>query len=240
MEKQEFIEEESTISLSDIVEIIKKRFWFLVTTTLLGGLLLGLYAFLIATPKYQSIGAVMVQVKLGDTGGVNTLESQRLVQSTVDILTSIDLVPTLVAEQLKSEGYSEVTASQVKSNMGVSSTTGSLLIQITYISEDPDLAKLANQKIIEVLIQITDLETYNMSKTLKGNISNLYVSDGKYHSPNKILLTFVGLLLGGVVGLVITFAFEMINSGYRTKDEIERELRTQVVGEIPEFELKRG
>ena len=74
-----------------------------------------------------------------------------------------------------------------------------------------------------------------MAQTLKGNLSNLYVSEAKYHSPNKILFTFVGLLLGGVVGLVIVFAFEVINTGYKTKEEIEKELKIQVIGEIPEY-----
>ena len=239
MENQEFIEEESTISLTDIVAIIKKRFWFLVTTTLLGGILLAVYAFLIATPKYQSIGAIMVQVRAGENGTVNTVESQRLVQSTVDILTKIDLVPSQTADVLQSLGY-EITAEQVKNNMGVSNTSGSLLIQITFISEDPELAKIANETIILTLINITDAETYNMAQTLKGNLSNLYVSEAKYHSPNKILFTFVGLLLGGVVGLVIVFAFEMINTGYKTKEEIEKELKIQVIGEIPEYEVRKG
>ena len=239
MENQEFIEEESTISLTDIVAIIKKRFWFLVTTTLLGGILLAVYAFLIATPKYQSVGAIMVQVRAGENGTVNTVESQRLVQSTVDILTKIDLVPSQTAEVLNLQGY-DITAKQVRDNMGVSNTSGSLLIQITFISEDPELAKIANETIILTLINITDAETYNMAQTLKGNLSNLYVSEAKYHSPNKILFTFVGLLLGGVVGLVIVFAFEMINTGYKTKEEIEKELKIQVIGEIPEYEVRKG
>jgi len=239
MENQEFIEEESTISLTDIIAIIKKRFWFLVTTTLLGGILLAVYAFLIATPKYQSIGAIMVQVRAGENGTVNTVESQRLVQSTVDILTKIDLVPSKTAEVLNLQGY-DITAKQVRDNMGVSNTSGSLLIQITFISEDPELAKIANETIILTLINITDDETYNMAQTLKGNLSNLYVSEAKYHSPNKILFTFVGLLLGGVVGLVIVFAFEMINTGYKTKEEIEKELKIQVIGEIPEYEVRKG
>src|SRR5690554_6912704 len=151
MENQEFIEEESTISLTDIVAIVKKRFWFLVTTTILGGLLLAIYAFAIATPKYQSIGAIMVQVRAGENGSVNTVESQRLVQSTVDILTKIDLVPSKTAEVLNLQGY-DITAKQVRDNMGVSNTSGSLLIQITFISEDPELAKIANETIILTLI----------------------------------------------------------------------------------------
>lgn len=237
MENRDYMEEETTISLTDIVNIIKKRFWFLVATTLLGGLLVGGYAFFIATPKYQSTGAIMVQVRTNGTGAVNTVESQRLVQSTVDILTKIDLIPVKTAEILNNQGY-ELTATEIRDNMGVSNVSGSLLIQITYISADEELAELTLQTIINSLIQITDAETYNMEHTLRGNLSDLYVSPAKYHSPNKVLFTFVGLLLGGTLGLVLVFAVEMINSGYKTKEEIERELKVQVLGEIPEFRIK--
>lgn len=237
MDNKDLIQEESTISLSEIINIIKKRFWFLVTTTLLGGLLLGIYAFVIATPKYQSTGAIMVQVKSDGTGAVNTVESQRLVQSTMDILTRIDLVPSKTADALNAQGYN-VTTESVKKNLSVSNNSGSLLIQISFVSEDKELAKITVETIILKLIEITDADQYNMALTLKGNISNLYVSDAKYHSPNKILFTFVGLLLGGTVGLIIVFATEFINAGYKTKEEVERELNIQVLGEIPEYKIK--
>lgn len=237
MENKDFIQEESTISLVEIINIIKKRFWFLVTTTLIGGLILAGYVFFVATPKYRSVGAIMVQVRTGDEGSVNTVESQRLVQSTMDILTKIDLIPTITAESLQQRGYN-ITSNQIKNNLGVSNTSGSLLIQISFVSEDPDLAELTAQMIINTLIDITDDEVYNMELTLKGNISNLYVSEAEYYSPNKVLTIFVGLLLGGVVGLVIVFATEIINSGYKTKEEIEKELNIQVLGEVPEFDTK--
>ena len=138
MENQEFIEEES-ISLLTLLLLLKILVF---NNNNFRGLLLAIYAFAIATPKYQSIGAIMVQVRAGENGSVNTVESQRLVQSTVDILTKIDLVPSKTAEVLNLQGY-DITAKQVKNNMGVSNTSGSLLIQITFISEDPELAEIA-------------------------------------------------------------------------------------------------
>lgn len=237
MEHTEYIEEEGTISLQDIFETIKKYFWFLVVTTLLGGLILGTYAFFIATPKYKSTGAIMVQVSAGENGAVSTVESQRLVQSTMDLLTEIDLIPSEAAKELKAKGYN-LTLKEVRDNMTVSNNSGSLLIQISFISTDEKLAEEAVEVIINSLISISSLEVYNMDKTLKDNLSYLYVSEAKYHSPNKILTTFVGILLGGVIGLVLVFAFEFINAGYKTKEEIEAELKVQVLGEIPEYEVK--
>lgn len=179
----------------------------------------------------------MVQVSAGENGAVSTVESQRLVQSTMDLLTEIDLIPSEAAKELQARGYN-LTLNEVRDNMSVSNNSGSLLIQISFISTDEKLAEEAVEVIINSLISISSLEVYNMEKTLKGNLSYLYVSEAKYHSPNKILTTFVGILLGGVIGLVLVFAFEFINAGYKTKEEIEAELKVQVLGEIPEYEVK--
>src|SRR5690625_2356861 len=202
MEHTEYIEEEGTISLQDIFETIKKHFWFLVVTTLLGGLILGSYAFFIATPKYKSTGAIMVQVSAGENGAVSTVESQRLVQSTMDLLTEIDLIPSEAAKELQARGYN-LTLNEVRDNMSVSNNSGSLLIQISFISTDEELAEEAVEVIINSLISISSLEVYNMDKTLKDNLSYLYVSEAKFHSPNKILITFVGLFFVVVIGLVL-------------------------------------
>ena len=130
MEHTEYIEEEGTISLQDIFETIKKHFWFLVVTTLLGGLILGSYASFIATPKYKSTGAIMGQVSAGENGAVSTVESQRLLQSTMDLLTEIDLIPSEAAKELQARGYN-LTLNEVRDNMSVSNNSGSLLIQIS-------------------------------------------------------------------------------------------------------------
>lgn len=236
MENKEVLEE-SGISLGDIYKIIKKRFLFLVIITLLGGLIVGGYAFFIATPKYQSTGAIMIQVHTEGSNAVNTVESQRLVQTTVDMLTKIDLIPKLTSENLKTMGY-DVSMNEIRDNIGVSNSAGSLLIIISFISTEEELAEITLQTIIDTLIEVTESETYNMDKTLKGNISDFNVSPARYYSPNKILYTLVGILLGGTLGLVLVFAYEMINTGFKTKEEVEHELQVQVLGEIPEFKIK--
>lgn len=236
--QNKIVEEDNSISIIEMINIVKKYFWILVITTLVGGVILGSYAFFLATPKYKSTGAIMVQVKTGEEGSVNTVESQRLIQSTIDILTKIDLVPEKTSEKLNSLYGLEVPKGEIKENMGVSNSNNSLVIQITYTSKDEKNNSLILETIIGTLIDITDDVKNNMSKTLKGNISDLYVSDAKYYSPNKVLFTFIGMILGGTLGLITIFIYETVNSGYKNKEEVERELRVQVLGEIPEFEIK--
>ena len=233
---ENYINEENSISLVEILRAIKKWFWFLVGITLLGGLALGLYAYFLSKPSYNSVGGIMIQVHETVSEKTNTVESQRLIQSTMDILTKIDIVQARTSENLEKKGH-EISTGTIKANMVVSNTTGSLIIQISYKARDAEIAELVLNEIIFSLIEITNDDEYNMSTTLKGNISYLYVAPAVDISTNKVLLILVGLILGGIVGLVVVFTFELSNNTFKTADEIEREVNLQVIGQIHTYDV---
>lgn len=237
MEENNVVVDDNSLSLADIFITIKKWFWFLVLTTLVGGLIVGIYAFLISKPSYKSVGGIMVQVQAEITDNTNTVESQRLVQSTIDILTKIDIVQERTSLSLEQLGY-DVPTNEIKSNMNVSNSNGSLIIQISYISKDKELTELTLNTIIDSLIAITNDDSHNMSSTLKNNIVSLYVSPATDNSTSKILLVFVGLMLGGIIGLVVVAAVEFSSTSYKFADELERDFKIEVIGKIPMYEIK--
>lgn len=226
------------ITIKEIIVLLKNKFIILLTLTLIFFMLGIFYTFTIVKNRYISKGSIMIQVESNE-GNINTMESQRLVQSTVDILTKMNLVPEETVKTLKSNGY-DVTVEMIKANMSVTSSNMSLVININYISFVKEEAKAVVDEIINTLIKVANDEQYNMDKTLKNNISKLYVSEAEYYSPNKSLLITLGAIFGLVLGLIVIFINEMINSGYKEKDEIEEELNIQVLGVIPNFEIKRG
>lgn len=235
---EQYNEQDSTISLLEIMEVIKEKFWFLVLTTLIGGFLLAGYAFFIAKPTYKSTGAIMIQVETSE-GGVNTVESQRLVQSAVDILTKIELISDETSLELAKKGVI-LSGSQVRDKMSVQSSTNSLVISISFSNQEAKTAELTVDTIIKTLIKVVNDDAYKMEYTLKNNISNLYVGEAKNVSTNKILMIFVGILLGGIVGMVMVFINEAVNSGYKTKESIEADFKLLTLGSVSEFIVKRG
>ena len=235
---EQHVEQENTISLLEIVEVIKEKFWFLVLTTLIGGFLLAGYAFFIAKPTYKSTGAIMIQVETSE-GSVNTVESQRLVQSAVDILTKIDLISDETSLELSKQGIN-LSGKQIRDKMSVQSSANSLVISISFSNQEAKIAELTVDTIIKTLIKVVNDESYKMEYTLKNNISNLYVGEAKDVSTNKLLMIFVGILLGGIVGMVIVFINEAVNSGYKTKESIEADFKLLTLGSVSEFIVKRG
>lgn len=228
----------NNLSINDIFLIVWKKVWWLILSIIIFTLIFTIYAFKIVKPEYRATGSIMIQVESNE-GNTNTTESQRLVKSTVDILMKMNLIPEETSKTLKSNGY-DVSKGTIRSNMTVSSAKDSLVITISYISTNQDETKIVVDEIINTLIRVTNDEKYNMDKTLKNNISKLYVSEAQYYSPNKPLLIFLGMVIGGVVGLILIITNEVVNSGYKEKDEIEEELKIQVLGVIPNFEVKRG
>lgn len=232
--------EENEISLGEIFGIIKKYFWLLAAITILGGTILGIYAFSIAKPKYRSTGTMVVRVTTVTTSGdeiFNSIESQRLIETVVQML-SMDVIHENASETLK-PNY-QLTPAEIKNNLSVSSQTNGLSIFVNYTSYDVNEAQMVSNVVMNELIEFVSDPVNKINLMFEGNIAALDASKAKYVSPNKVLLTLVGMILGGTVGLIGVFSFEMINSGYKTKDTLEAATNIQVLGVIPLFEGERG
>ena len=61
---------------------------------------------------------------------------------------------------------------------------------------------------------------------------------GVYEEPNKPLYVAIGIILGGIIGVGFVFIKELMNNSYRTKEQLEQAFDIQVMGTIPEFEVK--
>ena len=59
-----------------------------------------------------------------------------------------------------------------------------------------------------------------------------------YESPNKPLYIVIGIILGGIVGVGIALLKELFNNTFQTKDQLENYFGIQVLGVIPEFEVR--
>lgn len=238
----EHLEQEQSISLGEIFALIKKNFFILAAATLLGGLILGVYAFKFASPKYKSTGAVIVQVS-GDVNdpnkeSVNTVESLRLIQTVMQIITDIDKVPNDAVQALKEKDIN-LSSAELKKNLSVSNKNNGLIISISYTSTDDNVSKEVVEAVITALLDFTESVEESEILIFKNNIYAFKdVPVGKQVAPNKLLLILVGLLLGGTVSLVFVITLEMINSGIKTKEELMAYTKVQVLGSIPEFRIK--
>ena len=226
------LEQTNEISLLDLFKILRSNIVLIVVSTLLIGLIAGLYAYLIADPQYKSNAYVMVQVQVesGTDNSFDLVNAQRLMATAADLI-SMPIVLEKVIEDLNLT----ITPGQLESNLTVSSSTTSYFINISYLAEDPALSELVVNEVIDEAISFANSNV----AILKDNIIRTSTAQiGVYDSPNKVLYIAIGLILGGIVGVGIAFVKELFNNTFRTKEQLETAFGIQVLGVIPEFEVK--
>lgn len=226
------LEQTNEISLLDLFKILKSNLVLIILSTLLIGIIAGLYAYLVAEPQYKSNAYVMVQVQTG-TGTEDSFDlvnAQRLMATAADLISM-----PIVLEQVIDDLGLDITAKQLESSLTVTSSTTSYFINISYLSGDPSLSE---QVVNSVIDEAIDFANTNVA-ILKDNIIRTSTAqEGVYDSPNKVLYIAIGIILGGILGVGIAFVKELFNNTFRTKEQLESAFGIQVLGVIPEFEVK--
>lgn len=233
----EQLEQDQSISLGEIFNLIKKNFFILAAATLLGGLILGIYAFQFASPKYKSTGQIIVKDE-NVSNNVDMTGSLRYVPTVIDVLTNVEDVALEAKKTLEERDNIKLSLSEVKKNLSVKNNVNSLVISISYTSVGDKYADKVVDHIIDALFEVVGKETEE-TKILKDKIHRYQtISDPVKVAPNKMLLILVGLLLGGTVSLVAVITLEIINSGIKTEEELVAYTNMQILGSIPEFNIK--
>ncbi|PKK96866.1 MAG: hypothetical protein CVV58_04175 [Tenericutes bacterium HGW-Tenericutes-3] len=227
----EQLEATNEISLYDIYKILKSHLLLILIFTFVIGGIATFYAFAVANPQYKSSAYVMVQVQVDPT-----TETYDLVNAQRLLATAKDLVSMpVVLEDVILDLSLNMTVGQLKSGLTVESSTTSYFITVSYISEDPLLSRDIVDAVISSAIDFAD---DNVAILADNIIRTSSANPGSYDSPNKPLYVVVGLILGGIVGVGFAFVKELLNNTFRNKDQLENAFGIQVLGVIPEFEVK--
>ena len=231
MNDQQF-ENTEEISLIDLFNILKNNLIMIVLSTFLVGIIAGIYAFVIADPQYKSNAYMMVEVQVGGTTNYSfdLVTAQRLVSTATEVA-SMPVVLEKVAQDLNIG----LTASQIKSNLTVSFSSTSYFINVSYLSEDPMVSKIVVDEVIDETIAYANSNIAILENYL---IRTSSAKEGVYDSPNRPLYVLIGFILGGILGVGIAFIKEMFDNTFRTKEQLENAFNLQVLGTIPEFEVK--
>lgn len=221
-----------TINISEIFEMIKRRWIFIAIVTIISIVATGILSFWIIEPKYETVSKVFIGKEENNEDGYNSNDIQmyqKLLKTYSEAIQTTDLVE----RALKDSDY-ELNIEDVLSSLNVIALADTQILEISYESKNPEEAEDTLSKIV--------LEFINTSKQLVPNGSVTIIQKVRLPqdpvSPNKAMNIAIALVLGLIASIGIVILMEYMNNTFKNKSEIEKEFNVPVVGVIPQEDVK--
>lgn len=238
MEKENVViaeEESQGLTIKDILFIIRKHLIAIIAFVVVATIA-GYIATKLLPPTYKSSGSMMVSYESGGGAITSDYTFSNYITATYVEFIKEDAVLDKVSQKV------DIDTATLKSNMSVSNK--SLLITISYKSDNAEEAKLVTNTIIDTAQEVADT-TENVGGVdkpvyhlLYDNLKVMtYAKDGKIQSH-----TLRNVAIGFAIGIVLAFAYvalsELFDNSFKSSNEIERLLGIPVLAGIPEYEFE--
>jgi capsular polysaccharide biosynthesis protein len=217
------------MNLIDYARILARRGWIIV---LLAVIAAG-SAYVLSTRMtkwYRSTQKVLILPSRSDLS---------LVQSTTNLLYSYVeyLDSELIAQKVIDNLKLDMTAGDLKKNVTIAPILTSFVVQIDVLSTDGDLA---NDIAREWGNQLVLFRQQKNQTALRQDRVDAQLQDNPRYSldsPRPLVNALAGAILGVLLGAIIVFVLEYLESSIvRRREDLERVLDIQVLATIPDME----
>lgn len=221
------------ISISEILDSLKKRWKLIVVITLCATLLSGVVSFFVLKPQYEATTKVFIGKEDGTDQGYNqsdVIMYKQLMKTYLETVKTKDLIGRAL-EDVKTE----LEVKEVLAGLTVTNVTDTQILEIKFKGKNPEEAR-------DIVAAVTG-EFINTSKTLVANgnvrvIEEVVVPENPV-SPNKKMNISIAFLLGLMVSVGLCFLLEFMDNSFKNKEQVEQELGIPVIGLIPLMEDDR-
>lgn len=222
--------EEQNINLSEILNIFVKRWWIILISGLVAGLLTFAYSAYLIDPTYTSSGTLYV---------VNNPESQVHTYTASEYTLSVQLVNTY-SEILKSSTFcqtiskrlnSRISASQVKSMLTMSGVGETEILRVNAVSKNPELAR----EVVQEVLNNAPEEIMRVVKAGSVEIIDNASMPTSPTAPNVRNNTVIGCLVGLILAALAIYILEMFDTTVKDEDELSEKYEVPVLGIIPDL-----
>ena len=224
------------ITISDLLRMFLQHIKLIIIITLLGGVLAFLYVSYMVTPMYSTSALILVQNGnsmdsgysssnsgiSGDKVNMQDINSSVMLANTCSTLFTVD-------PQMKSI----ISGASISINV----IEDSYFLRINSTSSDPHTAaNIAN------LVANTAPEVFKKYFKDAGKVDTVEEAavPSKPSSPNKSRYVIIGLLIGLVLSLGISFLLEIVDTTIKPGDDLYKQYEIPVFAEIVDFESEGG
>ena len=235
----EKIDVQKNMSFLDYWYIILQHAKFIIITSMLFFIFSFVNAFFILTPDYISKADVMVQVEV-DSSATNPnfdlVNAFRLIDTIAELMEKEVVIENAI-NRLEKLNYTNLSIDLIREGLTVSSSSSSYFINVSFVDQNQALAQDSVDAVIEAVIEVTDVADAFPVLTNKIRRTS-YASDAVYYSPNRLIFSLLGLLIGLAASTGFVLIREALSTEFKSNEEIENLLNLQVLGAIPEMDGK--
>jgi capsular polysaccharide biosynthesis protein len=214
------------LEIQEYLRILWKRGWIIVLIAVITAV--SAYGFSeIQTPVYKGVSKLHFRPYRADWGLTNVAKEwlplyRERIQS--------DLLLNDVIGRLQLDFNSDA----LKGKIATASDQATFSIQIEARDHDPEIAKTIAETLAQVFKE--DQDEFNQLQDKQDRLEVSILNDARYYlfSPRKKINTLAGGVFGVMVGVVIAFFLEWLESDVvRTTEDVERHVGVAVLGAIP-------
>lgn len=223
--------QETEIDLLYLIQIILRKWYWVVGAVLLFFTLATIYAYTRLDNEYTAESSMIVQVSTQtDTSGYqDLLYGQRLVDTYAEIAKSNN-----VLDQVRNNLDLEYTNTQLRDMISVNSVNDTLLVKIAVVSSDPDKSADIATEVVSVVQDLT-VEYEGLERVEVLDVAKVPTSPS---GPNRLLYVAVGILLGGMLGVGGVLAVEFLDKNIKKPSDVEKILGIRLLGAIPFYDIE--
>ncbi|GMQ72892.1 YveK family protein [Tetragenococcus halophilus] len=229
---------EETISLKEIFDVLKKHLTTILISTFAGLALAGVVTFFVMTPQYDSRAQLIVALPQdeGADESLNTVNyNLQMLNTYRDIIEEGDALAANVQERLSSEYDLDMTITEIKDSMEVEQSEESQMFSIVGSGETASDAEHIANTAAEVFQETVQDVLTNVDQT---TIVSRATASPRPVSPSRILNLAVGIILGLLVGIGLSFLMEILDRTVKDNRYISDNLGLTVLGNVPRMSQK--
>lgn len=216
------------LDLWQVILILRKRLIVILISMLFCGALFYLFSFFLIAPKYTATASMYVFSNTNRSENAITSSeltaSQELVNTYIVVLKS-DTVLNQVIEKLDLS----MTPEEVRTMVNAGSIGGTEAFNISVTSNDPVLS----QRIVNTIVQIAPVEIIRVVKAGGAEVIDYAKVPDKPVSPNILLNTVIGVLVGFVLSFGVSLALVIFNTKFHSEEDLAQIFSIPVLGSVP-------
>lgn len=213
------------IDLLELAKELRKKIVLIIVCAILGGAVMGVYSFFVATPIYQSTSKLYILSKTTSITSLADIQvGTSLASDYVELIKSRPVVLTVIKDMDLDMSYDAMV-----DNLIVENVSDTRLVKITVSDTDPERAKL----IANEFAKVAKVQISNIMRTDEPTIAEAAVVKRTPVSPDKRKNILMGILIGIVLACgYVTIRF-LMDDTIKDPDDITKYLELDNLAIIP-------